>query len=677
MPASKLGAADLSGTVITQAVQLRGLTLEQAAREIPVRLRGVVTFHDSTRAATFIHDDSDSTFVWVKTEDLPVEPLTAGTVVEVEGVSAPGDFHVCVSGPKWTSAQLRVIGRGELPAPLALTANQFMEPTQDQRWVEVEAVISQVTFEDGYSVLELDVGRWRVKGVVAGRATGQPISWQLVQVPVRIRGVVGSIFNSDRQLTGRILCIPGEDAIHPLGGVLSPRATEAVLQTPATLLRTDRNGGLEPVRVLGVVSFLQPGEGFYIRGEDGSLWVQTAQQTDLFAGAEVEVTGLPMPSPFRPFIQGIQVRQLNLVAMPTPIHCRAIELFSGRLHGELVCLEAELVEAYRGAQEVLILQLREGNRILQARMTLPGPGDLPIAPGSRLRVTGICEAQAAHQLWTPQVADRIEIRMRSLADAVVLAAPRWWNMQRLLAAVGVLLAGLLVVAGWVVLLRRRVIAQTQIIRQKLERETLWEERSRIAHDLHDDVGASLTQISNLGELAVRRAAQPEEQKRHLTALILKARQTVQALDEIVWTISPRNDALPRSGSYFSHAVRDLLQGTDIRCRLLVPDELPEVEITSRLRHHLLLAVKEAVRNVIKHSRATELRFQLAASERELTLTIADDGQGFDPETADSRRNGMSNLADRLREVGGRFEVQTQPGQGTTVRLTVPLGRANS
>jgi signal transduction histidine kinase len=121
----------------------------------------------------------------------------------------------------------------------------------------------------------------------------------------------------------------------------------------------------------------------------------------------------------------------------------------------------------------------------------------------------------------------------------------------------------------------------------------------------------------------------------------------------------------------------LLQGTDIRCRLLVPDELPEVEITSRLRHHLLLAVKEAVRNVIKHSRATELRFQLAASERELTLTIADDGQGFDPETADSRRNGMSNLADRLREVGGRFEVQTQPGQGTTVRLTVPLGRANS
>jgi signal transduction histidine kinase len=360
-----------------------------------------------------------------------------------------------------------------------------------------------------------------------------------------------------------------------------------------------------------------------------------------------------------------------------PIHCQPMDLFSGRLHGELVCLEAEFVDAYRGTENALVLQLREGNRILQARMTLPEAGDFPIAAGSRLRVTGICEAQAAHQLWTPQVADNIEIRMRSVADVVVLATPGWLNVQRLLGAVGVLLAVLLVVGVWVLLLRRRVIAQTEIIRQKIERETLWEERSRIAHDLHDDVGASLTQISNLGELVLRRASHPEEQKRHLADLIAKARETVQTLDEIVWTVSPRNDPLSQSASYFSHAVRDLLQGTAIRCRLRLPDELPEVRLTSRVRHHLLLAVKEAVRNVIKHSGATELQFMLVADEQELTFTIADNGRGFDPSATDPQRNGLSNMADRLREVGGRFEVRSQPGQGTTVMLTVLLVRAHS
>jgi hypothetical protein len=112
---------------------------------------------------------------------------------------------------------------------------------------------------------------------------------------VRIRGVVGSIFNTDRQLTGRILCIPGEDAIRPLSRLWSPGQAEAPLQTPATLLRTDAQAGLGPVRVRGVVSFLQPGQGFYIRGEDGSLWVQTAQQIDLYAGSE-RVCLFPRPS---------------------------------------------------------------------------------------------------------------------------------------------------------------------------------------------------------------------------------------------------------------------------------------------------------------------------------------------------------------------------------------------
>ena len=111
--------------VISSVAELRALTRSEAAREYPVKLRGVVTFNDWTRAATFVHDGQDSTFVWITAADWVKQVgeranlLSAGTLVEVEGVSAPGDFVVCVSGPGWTSAKVRMLGQGKLPELLS------------------------------------------------------------------------------------------------------------------------------------------------------------------------------------------------------------------------------------------------------------------------------------------------------------------------------------------------------------------------------------------------------------------------------------------------------------------------------------------------------------------------------------------------------------------------------
>ncbi|MEI6078096.1 MAG: sensor histidine kinase, partial [Verrucomicrobiota bacterium] len=213
--------------------------------------------------------------------------------------------------------------------------------------------------------------------------------------------------------------------------------------------------------------------------------------------------------------------------------------------------------------------------------------------------------------------------------------------------------------------RRRLAALQQI--QAIEKERL-----RIARDLHDDVGASLTQISNLGELASRRAEQPEALLEHLTRLREKSRETLQTLDQIVWTVNPRNDGLSRSTSYFTHTARDLLEGSGIRCRLRMPDELPAAQLTSQVRHHLLLVIKEAVRNVLKHSGADEMLLTIAADQQILTVTIIDNGHGFDPKQANHERNGLQNMARRLEELGGVFDLKTAPGKGTTITITVPL-----
>jgi signal transduction histidine kinase len=221
-------------------------------------------------------------------------------------------------------------------------------------------------------------------------------------------------------------------------------------------------------------------------------------------------------------------------------------------------------------------------------------------------------------------------------------------------------------------LRRRVATQTRIIHQKVEREAIWEERSRIAQDLHDDVGASLTQISLLGEIVRRGGTSSGPIHDQLSKISLKAKEAVRALDEIVWTVNPRNDTLPRVASYLSNVARDLLQETGIRCRYRIPESLPELTLNAKIRHELLLAVKEALRNVLKHSQATEFRLTLSVSPGELRVSVADNGCGFDPAAADPGRNGLANMERRLLQVGGRFELQSKPGEGTEVKLMVPL-----
>jgi len=206
-----------------------------------------------------------------------------------------------------------------------------------------------------------------------------------------------------------------------------------------------------------------------------------------------------------------------------------------------------------------------------------------------------------------------------------------------------------------------------------QRELLHRERARIARDLHDDVGASLAQISVLGELANRRVGQPEALREQLARVMQKSRQTMQLLDQVVWTVNPRNDSLARSASYFTAAARNLLEGSGIRCRLRMPDELPSAPISSRTRHQLLLAVKEAVGNVLKHSGADEMVLALSVAGQTLTINITDNGRGFDPAALGAERNGLKNMPERMAEIGGNFNLQTAPGKGTSITLTAPLG----
>jgi signal transduction histidine kinase len=148
------------------------------------------------------------------------------------------------------------------------------------------------------------------------------------------------------------------------------------------------------------------------------------------------------------------------------------------------------------------------------------------------------------------------------------------------------------------------------------------------------------------------------------------------MDEIVWAVDPQHDTLDSLANYFSKLIHELLADSGIRCRLDFPVYLPAWPVTAEIRHNLFLAFKETLHNMLKHSGATEVQICLTLERAAFAVKIQDNGRGFSPaaaaDTAVPRRNGLANMRQRLREIGGSCEIQSQPGQGTQVTFLLPM-----
>jgi len=216
--------------------------------------------------------------------------------------------------------------------------------------------------------------------------------------------------------------------------------------------------------------------------------------------------------------------------------------------------------------------------------------------------------------------------------------------------------------------------------ERLERQRALErERARIARDIHDDLGASLTQITMLSQVA--HGAPPELPRAvaSLDQIFGTARELTRALDEIVWAVNPKHDTLESLAGYLGKFAEDYLRAANLRCRLDVPMQLPAWVLASEVRHNLFLAVKEALHNVTKHASATEVRLTLTLVNDGFAWEVADNGRGFGsgvpaPGSPDrlASGNGLANMRRRLVDIGGHFEVQSAPAAGTRVKFVVSV-----
>ena len=278
-------------------------------------------------------------------------------------------------------------------------------------------------------------------------------------------------------------------------------------------------------------------------------------------------------------------------------------------------------------------------------------------------------------LFQVQACNEDGVWNRTGASLAVSVLPYFWQTASFRALAAAVLLGL--VAGAVYFIStQKLHRQVAGLRQQ---QALEKERARIARDIHDQVGASLTQLALLGEMVEADKDDPQEAQEHARQISQTARETTHALDEIVWTVNPSNDTLDGLVNYICKQAQDYLAVAGLRYRLDAPAELPKTAISPETRHNVFLAAKEAVTNIVKHSGATEAALRLRLEAEGFTLEIQDNGRGpagLKQKAAESR-NGMRNMRKRMEDIGGRFSIEPGPNGGTVVALTVPLARPPS
>jgi len=213
-------------------------------------------------------------------------------------------------------------------------------------------------------------------------------------------------------------------------------------------------------------------------------------------------------------------------------------------------------------------------------------------------------------------------------------------------------------------------ARIRLLRRVVAAEE--EARRRIARDLHDQLGANLTQVALLAEMAESDKNLPDEVEDHAKQITQTARETTKALDEIVWAVNPSNDTLEGLVNYAGKYAQEYFALAGLRYRVDMPSQVPDVTLPPDVRHNVFLAFKESVNNVVKHAQASEVNIRLKLDAESFTFEIEDNGRGPAGAEQKTGRNGLRNMQKRMEDIGGSFAIGPASERGAIARLTGPI-----
>ncbi|MGA2176844.1 MAG: ATP-binding protein [Verrucomicrobiota bacterium] len=654
---------------------IRKLTVAQTEQRIPVHLRGVVTFFDERLYSRFIQDDTAGIYLQFPANIGP-PPLMPGQLVEVTGACSPGEY-----APVVVVDRVQVVGEAPLPPPAVATYEQLASGGEDSQFIEITGIVRSARLLENPPYYQIEIATGGGRLLVFAKELPVKRTDELLDNTVQVRGVCSTKFNHKRQLFAIRLMVPRPEDLEVKNPAPKDPYAAATRPIGSLLQFAPQESYGHRVKVAGTVIYYAPGEAIFLQDGELAVEVQTKQRDPLQLGDRVEVLGFVSRGEYTPRLQDAAYRRIASGQPPEPVVLTPDEALKGNHDCRLIQVAARVLDrTQHGAERHLILQ--DGGFIFHAYLKQAEGEDAfaGLANGSRVAVTGVCQIDPgeweAGEAWR---AKTFRIELRSAADVVLLQAPPWWTLEKVLWMAGALGFAAVAAFGWVAVLRRQVAERTQQLeiqiqqRQRAERRReIEQERARVAHDLHDDLGAGLAEVNMLSSLVKSSATSIEEKQRYLDGLNETARRMVTSLDEIVWAVNPRNDTIASLASYFGSYAQRLLDLAGVACGLDIAEELPEHPLDPKFRQEIFFAFKEALTNVVRHAHATQVWLRITVRQRRLLVEVADNGRGFNLSERQAGNDGLVNMKERLKTLGGGCDIVSDAKTGTTVRFSAPL-----
>jgi signal transduction histidine kinase len=626
--------------------------------------RGIITFNDRVLDEDYLvlqENDSAKLVSGGETSSYQNQ-LKVGDWVELGGA-----VHMGKSLSVLAPLVISQLGLHSMPVPIKGLPGLPVPNDRAGKWTELEGVVHSADTNGMLSVVTKDgPARFWISHLPPMEAS------RLVDATLRARGAL--LPNS---LKPPLLLVPAAsymDIEEPAEVKPFEMSNSLISELPEMI----EGSWTHRVKVTGEITY-RGAHSFFLQDVSGGIRV-ISSDPNLTNGESVEVVGFPtLNGPIRT-LTDTQARAAGSSLQITPRDVELNEALSAKQDATLVAINAELLAAKTNGNSQ-VLELQQQDRVFLASLT-HDKGILPdIAPGSRIRIVGVYETENAPAIQSDEKASPSSlasprILMRSPGDLTIIDGPPWWTWRRTAVLVGSLLTVITVTLLWVHLLHRRLvrqnIAQLEFSRRVLER--LEDERRRIAVNLHDSLGQVLLAIKNQALLAIQRPPEQQEIRQRLDEISSAVSQALEEIRQITHGLRPYQ--LDRLG--LTQAIRASVNNASENTSISFAVRVENIDglFDKDAEIHVYRIIQEAVTNAVKHSAATEAAVVIKKRTTTVSLSIRDNGRGFDASKpflhSQSIGYGLSGIAERVRILGGTFNIQSHPGEGTSLAIEISL-----
>lgn len=428
-PRTPLEESKIKGALRTIR-ELKSLSVESAAKRLPVDVQATVTYIDPSLSLLFVQDATAGAYVNIHSGSPDVE---AGERVRIQGFSDPGDYAPIITRPTITR-----LGHGPMPKPLTLSLQSLASGRNDAGWVNVVGVVHSVSQLKSQHSFKLVVAGNSYAVDLPHPANLSAIQNGLLDAEVRIGGVCGAVFNEKRQSVGLKFFVPAAKYVEILE--TAPKESQSI-RPIITLLRFDPlNLSIHRTTVRGAVTLKDSPQSFYVQDASAGIYVVAEQKTQVQVGQQVEVSGFAVVGPDGPYLEDAAVHAVIGTLQPTPVKLTADGIPTG-YRSHLVTVEGRLLDRVDAPDESTLI-LRAGSLVFRANLQA-AKISLDLRRGSLLEVTGILQNEG------PAERNAFRIALPADSDVRVLEAASWWTPENLARSLTVAIIAILAVLLWV------------------------------------------------------------------------------------------------------------------------------------------------------------------------------------------------------------------------------------